>query len=104
MPVGKRLPMEPTNFNLDTFVGEVRPILQTLENILGREDTNIIGKAILGIFILMTSPKAVFDLPPFLEKMVNSQLTNISLTRCFRFPSLVTYLLLYAHAERFMNL
>jgi len=35
--------------------------------------------------------------------MINSQLLDLPLTRCFRFPYLVTYLFLYIHVERFMH-
>jgi len=65
MPNGKHLPMDPTHFPLDTFALEVRPILQTLAKILGREDTNIIDKFIIGVFSLMMSPKTVFYIPSF---------------------------------------
>jgi len=52
----------------------------------------------------MMSPETVFDIPAFWAKMVNSQLTDISLTGCLRFPSLITYLFFYTHVERFMHL
>ena len=44
-----------------------------------------------------------FYIISFWERMVNSQLIDFSLTRCFIFHSLITYLFLYTHVERFMN-
>lgn len=51
------MPMEPTHFPLDTFVEEVRPILQILAKILGMEDTTTMEKAILGMFSSILNPK-----------------------------------------------
>ena len=65
MHVGKYLPMELAHFRLDTFVEEVRPILQILAKFLGREDTNTVDKVILGMFSLMMNPKTIFDIPIF---------------------------------------
>lgn len=80
LPSRKNLPFEPTHFPLDTFPKEVRPILQILAEILGREDKTIIDEAILGIFSLMMNPEMIFDIPTFWERMVNSQLLDLSLT------------------------
>ncbi len=96
--------MEPPQFPLDTFVEEVRPMLNIPAKILGKEDTNTLDKAILGMFSLMMNQYIFFDIPSFWEKMINSQSSNFPLARCFRFPSLVTYLFLYTHVERFMHL
>jgi len=68
MPARKKLPMEPPQFPLDTFVEEVRLMLQILAKILGKEDTNTVDKAILGIFSLMMNLEIVFDIPSFGEK------------------------------------
>ncbi len=42
--------MEPTHFPLDTFVEEVRPVLQIMAKMLRRDNTNIVDKSILGMF------------------------------------------------------
>lgn len=56
MTAGKNLPMEPPQFPLDTFVEEVRLVLQILAKILGKEDTNTMDKTILRMFSLMMNP------------------------------------------------
>lgn len=55
------------------------------------------------MFSLML-PKTIFYLTAYWEITVNSQLTELTVTRCFRFPSLVTYLFLYTHVDRFIHL
>jgi len=52
----------------------------------------------------MMSLETIFDIRAFWENMVNSQLIDLSPNGCFRFPSLITYLFLYTHVERFMHL
>lgn len=104
IPTGKHFPLESTHFHLDTFFEDVKPILEVISNIFGREDTTVIDNVILGMFNFMMNPDTIFDIPTFWENMVNPQLTDIYLTGCFRFPSLITYLFLYTHVDRFMNL
>lgn len=56
MHVAKKLPMEPPQFPLDTFVEEVKHALQIMAKILGKKDTNTVDKAILGMLSLMMNP------------------------------------------------
>lgn len=104
IPFGKHFHFKPTNFHMDTFVDEVKSILQIMAKILGREDTNVINRAILGMFIFLMNHETIFDIPAFWEKRVNSQLIHISLIGCFKFPFFVTYLFLYTHIEIFMHM
>lgn len=50
MVVGHVLPLELTVFPLDSFVEYFQPILQVLVRVLGRENTSIIDRAVVGLF------------------------------------------------------
>lgn len=104
IPSGKQFYLQSNHFLLNTFVEDVRPILQILTKVLGRDDASVIDKATLGIFSLMMKPKFVLDIPYFWEGVINAKFMNISLIGCFIIPSLITYLFLYAHVENFMHL
>lgn len=56
------------------------------------------------MFHLVMQPNIIFNIVTFWEVLVNSQLSYFSITGCFRFPSLVIYLFLYVHVEKFMHL
>ena len=77
----------------------MRPILQVLAKILGKEDVIMVHKSVLGVFSLVMNPEVILDIPDYLEDVFKTQFMNLSLTGCFRFPSIVTYLFLYIHVE-----
>lgn len=104
MPTWQQLPIEPTQFSPETFIEDVRPFLQIIAKVLGMEDTTINYRAIFGMFNLILQHVNVLDLPAYWEKMVNSKLSELALTGCLIFPSLVAYLFMYTHVESFMYL
>ena len=103
MPSGKQFSLESSQFPLNSFVEDIRLIIQILTKILGRDDVLVIDKVTLGIFNLMMKPSVVLDIPDFWEGKINAQFMNLSLIGCFRFPSLITYMFLSSHVENFMN-
>lgn len=100
---GKKFSLDSTQFPLDDFSEVVKPILQILAIFFGKEDTAVIDKAILGIFSVMMKPDVVLDIPSFGEGVINAQFMNLSLTVCFIFPSLITYIFLYIHDDIFIH-
>lgn len=104
MPHRKTLSLDPTLFSVDNFVEEFRPILQEIFRVLGKDENYVIDHATIGMFHLVMKPNVILNIPTFLEDLLNSQLLNFNLTGCFRFPSLLVYLLLYVHVEKFMHL
>lgn len=65
LPTRQQLHMDPTQLFLETFFEDVRPILQIIAKVLGREDTTFIDKDILGMFNLILQPKVVVDIPAY---------------------------------------
>ena len=74
-------------------------MLSCISKIVGKEDDNIIGKSVLGMFALMMKPRVVLDIPSYWQEVVNTQLMSLSLTGSFRFHYLIIYLFLYQNLE-----
>ena len=70
---------------------------------MGKEDVAMVDKSVLGMFSLMMNPEVILDILAYLEDVVNTQFTNLSLFGCFRFPSLVNFFFLYIHVEIFIQ-
>lgn len=85
MPFNHTFSLEPTLFPLDSFVVDVKPILQVISRVLGKYNTYIIDHAFIGIFNLVMQPDVILDILAFWESSVNSQLLNFNITGCFRF-------------------
>ena len=79
-------------------------MLRGISKILGKEEKNIIDKSVLGLFALMMKPRVVLDIPSYWQEVINTQLLSLSLTRSFKFPSLIIYLFLYQNVEEFLHL
>ena len=101
MPEKTQFSLYSNNFSLNLFVAYMKPVLQVLAKVLGKEDTAMVENLVLGMFSLMMKAGVVLYILYYLEDVVNTHFMNLSLTSCFRFPSLVTYLFLYSHVESF---
>ena len=84
---------------MEIFDTEVKPMLSCIANILGKDDDRTMDKSVLGMFAMMMKPGVVLDIPSYWQEAFNSQLTSLSLTGSFRFPSLIVYLFLYQNVE-----
>jgi len=104
IPHGNIFSLDPTFFPLYSFAEYVKPILQVIAKVLGKENTSIIDRVVTGIFNFFMQPEVILDIPTFWEGLVNSKLSNLNLTGCFIFPPLLVYFFLYVHAEKFMHL
>lgn len=91
-------------FSLDIFAIDIRPVLQVISKILGKENSKQVDKVVLGFFSLMMKPKVVLDIPTFWVDTINNQFMTLPLTGSFKFPSVITYLFLYQNAEHFTYL
>ena len=104
MPEKAHFPLDLNKFPPSLFTEYMRPILQILAKIMGKEHDVMIDREILGMFALMMKPGVVLEIPTYLENYIYNQFMSLSLTGSFRFPSLVTYLFLYSHVENFTQL
>ena len=52
-------------FSLDIFAVDIRPVLQVISKILGKEDSKHVDKVVLGLSSLTMKPEVVLDIPTF---------------------------------------
>lgn len=62
------------------------------------------SKECIALLWLMTQKGTLLDIPTFLALAIQTQFQELSSTRSFRFCSLVFYLFLFEHADKFESL
>lgn len=91
-------------FSLEMFAVDIRPVLQIIAKILGKEDSKKVDKFVLEFFSLMMMPEIVLDIPSFWVEVINTQFMTSPLTGSFKFPTVIAYLFLYQNVDHFFGL
>ena len=95
-------PLEP--FPLSLFNEEVRPVLSLIAGLLGVGTPEGISWASIRFLWLMIQNGVTLDIPGFLSFTIRNQFREIAKARKFRFRSLVFYLFLFQHVDKFNHL
>ena len=91
-------------FPVSLFREEVQPILALIAGLLGVGGLGEISRACVYFLQLMSQIGVVLDIPGFLAANIQTQFQELSNTGHFRFSSMVFYLFLYQHADKFEGL
>ena len=95
-------PLEP--FLLSLFAEKVRPVLSLTAGLLGLGSPEDISSVCIRFLWLMTQNGITLDIPGFLSFTIRTQFRELAQARKFRFCSLVFYLFLFQHADKFNHL
>ena len=68
---------------------------------LGFEDADMVTKAGLGFQWLMMQAEILLDIPTFLASAIKAQFQDMSSFYSFKYCSLVFYLFLFEHVDKF---
>ena len=91
-------------FPLSLFGEEVRPILSLIAGLLGVGSPEENSTVCVHFLWLMSQKGVVLDIPRFLATAIRTQFQELPETGQFHFFSMVFYLFLYQHADKFEGL
>ena len=89
---------------LNLFKEEVEPILALIAGLVGVGRLGETSKVCVFFLWLMSQKGVVLDIPGYLSASIHTQFQELPETSHFHFCSLVFYLFLYQHADRFERL
>ena len=89
---------------MSIFKEDVQPILALIAGLLGVQGFGQASKGCIAFLWLMSQPEVILDIPGFLASTIQTQFQELSDTGRFHFFSMVFYLFLFQHADKFEGL
>ena len=86
------------------FKEEVQPILALIAGLLGVDGLGQTSRACVAFLWLMSQPGVVLDIPSFLASTIQTHFQEILEIGHFHFCSIIFYLFLYQHSNKFEGL